>query len=159
MENIEILKLNKNNISEIEQVAKISYDWWGKKNNFSFEKMQKLVESRCSNKFCPQVLVAKRNNQVIGTISLVANDIELRQDLFPVITQVFVKEEYRNQKVASKLVNSLLSDILPQFNTIYLTTSLNNFYEKFGFEFVENSDVWFENEEIIKEKIYKIEAK
>ena len=42
---------------------------------------------------------------------------------------------------------------------IYLTTTLNNFYEKFGFEFVEESDVWFENEKIIREKIYKIEKK
>lgn len=156
---MKILKLRKNNIEEIEQVAKILYDWWGKNSKISFERMKKIVESRCSDKDYPQVLVVKRNNEVIGTISLVANDIELRQDLFPIITQVFVKECYRKQKIATTLINTLLSDVLPKFNTIYLTTTLNNFYEKFGFEFVEESDVWFENEKIIREKIYKIEKK
>lgn len=33
---MKILKLRKNNIEEIEQVAKILYDWWGKNSRISF---------------------------------------------------------------------------------------------------------------------------
>lgn len=157
--NIEIIKLNIKDKKEISQVANIWFRWWGKDCKLKIPELKQIVKNRCSGKIIPITYIAKINNKVIGTISFVDNDTELRTDLYPMIACVYVKEEYRNKGIATKLMKSILDDISPHFDFVYLTTLLDGFYEKFAFKFVEIADVNIIKGIPHREKIYKLEIK
>lgn len=154
---IEIKKLNIKETNEINQVAHILYNWWGKDCNLKISDLENIVKSRCDGKIIPITYIAKINELVIGTVSFLDNDTELRQDLYPMLGDLYVKEEYRNQKIATKLMNAILNELSKNFNCVFLTTSLSNFYEHFGFEFVEITDVNMVNGIPTREKLYKKE--
>ena len=49
------------------------------------------------------MFIAKCNNEAIGVVSLWVNDLKARQDLFPWMATLYVKEDYRNKGVGKKL--------------------------------------------------------
>ena len=156
---IKIKKLNISDKNEIEQLIQILYLWWGEENGFSREVFEELIKSRCLGKDIPVVIVAIIADEVVGTISLVANDLELRQDLYPVITSFFVKENYRNLGVAKKMMQEMIEHCRNKFGTVYLATDLYAFYEKFGFEYMETCKCSYSLKEnkINYHKIYRKE--
>lgn len=157
--NIEIIKLNIKDKQEISQVADIWFYWWGKNCNLKISDLKQIVRNRSSGKIIPITYIAKINDKVIGTISFVDNDTELRTDLYPMIACFYVKEEYRNKGIATRLMKTMLDDISVHFDFVYLTTSLDGFYEKFGFRLIEITDVNIINGVLHREKIYKLEIK
>ncbi len=159
IDNIEIKKLNKKETNEINQVAHILYNWWGKDCNLKISNLENIVKSRCSEKTIPITYIAKINDLVVGTVCFLDNDTQLRKELYPMLGGLYVKEEYRHQNIATKLINTILNDISKNFNCVFLTTPLNNFYEHFGFEFIEITDVNIVNGMPTREKLYKKEFK
>lgn len=154
---IKIIKLSPKNEAEINQVANIWLDWWGKDCNLKISDLEQIVKNRCSGKIIPITYVAKIDSQVVGTISFIDNDAELRPDLYPMIACLYVRKEYRNQGIATKLIETVLNNISSHFNVVYLTTSLDHFYEKFGFKYLETTAVNIVNGTPHSEKVYKLE--
>lgn len=154
---VKIIKLSPKDKAEINQIANIWFDWWGKDCNLKISDLEQIVKNRCSGKIIPITYVAKIDSQVVGTISFIDNDAELRPDLYPMIACLYVREEYRNQGIATKLIETALNNISSHFNVVYLTTSLNRFYEKFGFKYLETTAVNIVNGTPHSEKVYKLE--
>lgn len=152
---IRILKLSKKDTKDINQVAQILYNWWGKDCNLKIYDLENIVRSRCSEDIIPITYIAKINDLVVGTLTFLDNDTQLRKDLYPMLGGLYVKKEYRNQNIATKLLNTMLDDISKNFNCVFLTTPLTNFYEKFGFEFIEITNVNIINGTPTREKLYK----
>ncbi len=81
------------------------------------------------------------NDELIGFVSLLKSDGELRTDLTPWFATLFIKEEFRGNGYSSILVDSILNEARKlSFEKVYLKTSLNNYYEKFGARYVEHLD-------------------
>lgn len=146
-------KLNKNNKKDIDEVARIMYEWWGKSCNLSYDEQVKIIKSRSSEDY-PITFIVKDLDEVIGTITLLESEILSRPELSPMIGGVYVKEEYRNKGIVSKLVNYMINYVRKNldFKYIYLIANIEYFYEKFGFNILEriNND---------KDKIYILEVK
>ena len=159
MNNIIIERLDINNITDIKEVTTIMYDWWGKEMGYSFDSVLEVIKSYCGNDVLPIILVAKLSDNIVGTIGLVANDTQLRQDLFPFLTSLYVKEEYRNKNIGTKLVEELLNLARPNFKKIYLMTSSQNYYEKFGFRYIETakSYIIIPTNKIKENRLYEID--
>ena len=157
MDEIIIEQLKKDNIKELDELTEILYNWWGKEEGYSIEAMKELIKSRCSEKDVPVVYIAKINDSVVGTLTLVANDMEFKQDLYPVITSLFVKEEYRKLGISRKLVEELVKHCKNKFDNIYLSTELEGFYEKLGFEYVETCNCYYipNQDKILCGKVYR----
>ncbi len=156
-DNIIIKKLSIMETGEIKQVAHILYNWWGKDCNLTINDIEEVVKNRCSEKTIPITYIAKINDMVVGTICFLDNDTQFRKDLYPMIGGLFVKEKYRHQNIATMLLNILLNEVSKNFNQVFLTTPLDNFYECFGFEFIEITDVNMVNGKLIREKLYRKE--
>ena len=76
------------------------------------------------------------SDKVIGSYALLNNDLISRQDLFPWFACLFVDESYRNQGLANKLLKHSINESKKRgFNTLYLSTQLNDFYEKKGWKY------------------------
>ena len=85
----------------------------------------------------PQWSVMVVDDQIVGCIGLVTNDFISRMDLWPWIVAVYVESDFRNQKVATKLINWAVEQAaLAGFEHVYLATDLETFYEKLGFEYI-----------------------
>ena len=73
-----------------------------------------------------------------------------RKDLTPWYATMYVKKEYRNRGYSKLLNDAILKEAKTiGYKKVYLKTTLNNYYEKFGAKFYSTLDN--------KEKIYYIE--
>lgn len=116
----------------------IEYFWkqWGNESNFEFYK--DCIENSISNlKSLPKFYLMLDKDKIIGSYALLINDLISRQDLFPWFACLFVDESYRNQGLANDLINHGISESKKRgFNNLYLSTELNEFYEKKGWEYI-----------------------
>ncbi len=81
-----------------------------------------------------------KNKKLVSSIALTPNDLGEKTDLTPWLSYVYVLPEYRNKGIANKMINWYLENI--QIRPLYLWCKhpLENFYNKFGFEIIENRE-------------------
>ena len=78
---------------------------------------------------------------LIGFISLLKSDGDIRKDLSPWYATMYVKSEFRGKGYSRILNNSILDYTRNSgYKRIYLKTDLVNYYEKFGFKYMEKLD-------------------
>jgi len=133
----------------LEEVLDLELREWGtySKENLT-KKTNKVKELLKLDNFAKLILLD--NNNLIGFISLFPTDGEYRTDLTPWYATMYVKKEYRG-KGYSKILNDALLNYAKSkhYKKIYLKTDLINYYEKFGFIFLEELPN--------KEKLYYID--
>jgi len=115
----------------------IEYFWrnWGNESNFDFYK-DCIENSLSDDKSLPKFYIMLDNDEIIGSYALLTNDVISRQDLMPWFACLFVNENYRNQGLAEELISHGLNESQKKgFNTLYLSTDLNGFYEKKGWTY------------------------
>lgn len=143
----------KNKIEFLDEVANLEYDEWADdKENNRYERIEKKkskILNMFSNKsFCKLVLI--NENTLIGFISIFPHDSDEEKELSPWYATMYVKKEFRGHSYSKILNNAILNEAKSRgFKFLYLKTTLNNYYEKFGAIFIKNlSD---------NEKLYKFE--
>lgn len=145
----------KDKIEFLDEVSLLEYNEWA--DNKEENKQQRIElkkEKICnmfSNKsFCKLILVD--NNELIGFISLFPYDSLEEKELSPWYATMYVKKEYRKKGYSKILNDALLSEAYTRgFKILYLKTTLNDYYEKFGAIFIK----YLSN----GEKLYKIYTK
>lgn len=78
-----------------------------------------------------QTFVAICQDQFLGTVALWRNDLCARQDLYPWLACLYVKEEYRHYGIGIMLQNKVMEVAQKLgYSQIYLITNHDNLYEK-----------------------------
>ena len=76
-------------------------------------------------------------NQIIGGMGVIENDFHDRKDLAPNICSLYVSPKVRRTGIAGKLLDEVCRDVLAEgIEKIYLVTEHENFYERYGWEFL-----------------------
>ena len=84
--------------------------------------------------------IAVYKNEVIGVVSLWRNDLTSRQDLYPWMATLYVKEAFRNRGVGKMLQEKSIEVIRNLgYPYLYLITDHKNYYEKMGWTFLEEA--------------------
>ncbi|UOY07322.1 GNAT family N-acetyltransferase [Muricauda sp. SCSIO 64092] len=115
----------------------IEYFWkqWGNESNFDFYK-NCIENSIADDKSLPKFYLMLDEDKIIGSYALLTNDLISRQDLFPWFACLFVDESYRNQGLANALIQHGIDESRKGgFDHLYLSTALNDFYEKKGWKY------------------------
>ena len=124
----------------IEEVSKWIWEEWSKKNNSTLEDVIYRSKHSLNYEDIPQMYIAKYNNEVIGVVSIWRNDLTARQDLYPWMATLFVKNDYRNMGVGTLLQRRVIEECKKMnYNYLYLITNLDNYYEKSGWKFIEKA--------------------
>lgn len=77
----------------------------------------------------PLTYVAMLDEQCIGTVSLVANDLKARQDLTPWLASLYVRPDLRGQGVARRLIDHVIEVAAALgFQMLYLRTETAGAY-------------------------------
>lgn len=119
----------------------IQYFWgqWGNDDNFAFYK-NCIDHSLDPKKLLPKFYLALQEERIIGSYALLVNDLVSRQDLMPWLACLYVEEDCRGRGVAETLLKHGLKETKQKgFETLYLSTDLENFYEKKGWQHIGES--------------------
>ena len=141
----------------LEEVVSLTQKEWGKQNlskkqfcekvNNKIEKIKKLFKNKY---YCKLILLD--NDKLVGFISIFPTDGEEKKELSPWYSTMYVKEEYRKKGYSKILNDAILKEAKKRkIKRIYLKTSLDNYYEKFGAKYIEK----LKN----NEKLYYIDTK
>jgi len=110
----------------------IHYFWkhWGNESNFNFYN-DCIKNSFADTPSLPAFYVLLDGPKIIGSYALLTNDLISRQDLMPWFACLQVNEDHRNKGFAKKLIQHGQDEAKKRgFSALYLSTTLNNFYEK-----------------------------
>ena len=123
-----------------EYIRLCSLEWGSKKkkeemNNYIDEKLKKI---KTSDKVIKVIGLFDKEN-LIGFISLFKYDGEERNDLTPWYATMYVKKEYRGNNYSKLLNDEILKEAKKlNYDKVYLKSSLVNYYEKFGAQYIED---------------------
>lgn len=83
----------------------------------------------------PRWYLLLKGKGVIGCCGLITNDFISRQDLYPWLCALFVEERERGRKLGAKLIEHVKAEAAASgYKKIYLSTNLEGYYEKYGWE-------------------------
>ena len=123
-----------------ETAAKWIYDEFidGIRDGFSYETILESTKS-CHKQNLPIRLISIDDDECIGTISLVSNDLKCR-DYTPWLAALYVDNRFRNQGVGEQLIEHIKKiTVQLGYKELYLRTeNTSGYYRKLGWDFVEN---------------------
>lgn len=137
----------------LKEVLTLEIKEWSDNKFITEERLNKKIEKINNNfnniYFCKLVLLD--DEKLIGFISMFEEDMDERKDLKPWYATMYVKKEYRGLGYSKILNNAILDEANNRgFDKLYLKTTLENYYEKFGAIFMEQVD---------NEKLYYINTR
>ncbi|AOR23833.1 GNAT family N-acetyltransferase [Clostridium taeniosporum] len=143
-------------LADYKENSKTIINWlwseFGNETNHDFYEI--IIKHSFKKNTLPLTFIALLDNELVGTISLWRTDLISRQDLYPWLSALYVKEEYRNQNIGKKLQNFVLNYCKNNgFSNLFLYTTLDNYYEKTGWKYFEDG-IRYSGQHI---KIYKKE--
>lgn len=117
----------------------IEYFWnkWGNSKNYNFYK-DSIINSLDPSIDLSKFYISLQGDSIIGSYALLRNDLISRQDLVPWFACLYINPEVRGQKVGALLLNHAVDQARQKgYERLYLSTALENFYEKYGWEYVD----------------------
>lgn len=156
---MEIMKLEDSNNYIFDKICEWNYNWWGIRNNDSFEAVKCYLEHSLCKDRIPQTYVALVDNQPVGMYQIsMSDDLETRPDIYPWLVNVYVDENFRGKGICKEMMNTVSENAKKMNLTeLFLYTKHIGLYEKFGWKFVEEVKT-FRNDSPI-ERLYKLEIK
>lgn len=145
----------KDRLEYLNEVSELEYDEWAdekeiNRNERLKKKKNKIKELLPNKSFCKLILV--NNGELVGFISIFPIDCDEERNLTPWYATMYIKRKFRGYGYSKILNDAILKEAKTRgFSILYLKTDLENYYEKFGAEFIKNLSTG--------EKLYRIKTK
>jgi predicted N-acetyltransferase YhbS len=113
--------------------------WWEPKG-YALDFIERLVQQNLNDEPIPLALVAHDGDTFLGTVSVIASDLDARPNYTPWVAAVWVDPEYRSNGVGSALVRAgAMKARVLGFNPVYLCAlpPKHKFYERLGWHLIE----------------------
>ncbi|OXS63729.1 GNAT family N-acetyltransferase [Rossellomorea vietnamensis] len=128
---MKIIELHKDS-SMFEQAVNVFWGQWGNEDNYRFYH-DCMFHSCGTEADLPRFYIVVREGDIIGTYALLRNDLNSRQDLFPWFACLYVHPDQRGEGLGSTLLDHALREAHKKgYDSLYLTTDLEGYYEKYG---------------------------
>ena len=128
------------------------YQWFGEEKNLTYEDIKKDYQEIFNNKL-PKIRVLTINDTLIGFYEINEKDGIDNEEYTPYLATVYVKEEYRKKGYSTILINDAIEYVKELgYKDLYLHSRIENYYEKYGFEFLKEVKTKLGNKRIYKYK-------
>lgn len=141
----EKLKIKKiKNLDHIEKMTNWMYNWWAKDEGFTFEQVKMYMSHSINKKKLPKTFGLFLNKELIGIYQFTNEDLFVRPDIYPWLANVHIDEKYRGNGYGGIMLSTIKKMAKKELdsNYLYLFTTHNGLYEKYGFEFVEEQETF-----------------
>lgn len=131
------------------QISQWHHAQWGHlEEKATLERRRQHLLECSGRETIPTCFVAVEDDQVMGSASIVHNDLSSRPDLSPWLASVYVGETYRNRGVGSALVQRIVAEAQKlRVDKLYLITpDRQSFYTRLGWKSME--DVFYRGEQV-----------
>ena len=115
----------------------INWIWkeFGNENNYAF--FESIIKNSLRKNQLPLTFIALCDNELVGTVGLWRSDLMSRQDLYPWLSALYVKENYRGRKIGQELQQFLVNYCRKAgFKELFLYTDISNYYEKTDWKYL-----------------------
>lgn len=120
----------------IEKCIEYFHAKWGSQDNFLY--FADAIRHSSSQGAIPQfyVLVHEHDKErIVGCYGLIINDFISRHDLYPWFSSLFIEPEHRGKRLSERLLAHAAQQAANMgYKQLYLTTDLDGFYEKSGWQ-------------------------
>lgn len=156
---MKIIKLENSDNYIFDKICEWNYNWWGIRDNLSYEEVRCNLEHSLNKERLPQTFVLLIDEEPAGMYQLsIFDDLNSRPDIYPWLINVYVDEKYRGNGICRRLMETVYENAKKaNLDELYLYTKHVGLYEKFGWDFVEEVKT-FRNDSPI-ERLYKLEIK
>ena len=145
-----------NHVKFIPTIADWYFSAFGTESS-SIEKCTKIIQQRLNTTDLDICFLAFIENQIVGTVSLSANDIPKNPKMTPCISNLFVAEKYRHKGIGRYLIKYAKQKLKNmQFNKAYLYTtdeSIYLWYELLGWNVIGDDIINFKKIKIMESKL------
>ena len=134
----------------IPQISRWLYDEFGRFNpGASVERGISGLQERLHRNRVPLTLVAVNDEQLVGTVSLVDCDMDIRPDFGPWLADLYVAPEQRRRGIGVLLMDALANEAKRRgIDSLFLfTASSEFFYAKRGWQKIESC--FFRNRDVV----------
>ena len=120
------------------EIVNTYYNWWAKKRNISYQDHINNYKNYLLTDEIPNIYALIINDTLVGMYELNEKDNIDEQNYTPYLANVFIKESYRNNNYSKLLIEDAIKRVEKMgYNKLYLHTKLENFYEKYNFQYSE----------------------
>ena len=126
----------------IAELAELHFAEWSYLNpGETLEDKKEYLKKLCGRSGVPCFVIAVEGDELVGSASLIAQDMDDRPDLAPWLADVFVKPEYRGRGIATTLIQRIESEARSTgIVRLYLyTPDAVKLYKKLGWRIFEAS--------------------
>ena len=117
-----------------EEIALWFSERWGAPPEFC---RKSVIDCLCNENGAPQWYVVVRGSRIVAGCGVIENDFHERKDLAPNVCAVFVEEDCRGRGIAGFMLRHVCGDMAAMgFDTLYLMTDLDGFFERYGWQFL-----------------------
>ena len=134
---MQIRKIVSPDAGTVEIITKWMYSWWGERENYSFDAVKEYISHSFNESTLPITFGLYDEDELIGMYQITYSDLFVRPDIYPWLANVFIPEKYRNKGLGKLLIGSVTDNLnVMPFDEIYLYTTHEGLYEKYGWEFI-----------------------
>ena len=125
-------------ITERPELKTAAAEWFHEKWGIPYEAYLESMEEAMSGKGAvPQWYLALYGDRIAAGMGVIANDFHDRTDLTPNVCAVFTEPDFRCQGLAGRLLGFAADDMKSGgIDALYLLTSHDSFYERYGWRFL-----------------------
>ncbi len=131
---------------------------WGSKENYSFY-YDAIAHSSEEGKSLPRFYLLIKEGAIAGCYALLTNDLISRQDLYPWLGCLFIEKSERGQQLGNYLMEHGITEAGKLgYEKVYLTTDHDGYYEKYGWQRIEDGfDFYGQSTRIYQKSTNKIQ--
>lgn len=114
-------------------------EWQHLNPSLTLEGRNKAIRDAAGREGIPSIYIALSGDELLGSAAIVHHDMDIRRDLSPWLAAVYVKEDYRHQGIASRLISRCeLEAVQSGASVWYLYTEYaSGLYQKLGWHLME----------------------
>ena len=130
--------------ADLEKMTGWMHGWWGPQEGYCHDAVRVYLARGIHSQTLPQTYGMYLDGRLIGMYQFTRGDLFVRPDLSPWLANVYVDEPFRKGGYGRQMLSTVLENARANLQTdaVYLYTSHQGLYEKFGWTFVEEVDTF-----------------
>jgi len=130
---------------DLNQISRWMYRWWGHSEGYSPEAVRSAMARSLQNDHLPQTYGLFLGDTLIGMYQFTQSDLFVRPDLYPWLANVYLDPDYRGKGYGHLLLSTVRENAMQlDADALYLYTTCEGLYEKYGWQFMELTDTFLE---------------